>query len=287
MHDLLQDLGRYIVHQESQNVGKRSRLWEFDDIKEVLENNKGSKKIQAIVMPDKGFTVNVHAEAFSKMSNIRLLILGPKNYMLTIINLPRGLKLSSALKVVRWTHFKLNAVPLENPLEKLVHIEMPNSRIKQLWNVFSTSISFIELLQRLKSLPRLPPRLIGLHATSCNSMETPLSSMNNYGIWLLHLTMSGRTKYYAISMRTMMRKGHLMRQETPSWFSKDTLEMRRQHCVIKVKIPRDFRDSEWLGIVVCLPVICSNEEFAIYWSTKAPEDDGFLHKKEWGYLLWL
>ncbi|KAI9073713.1 hypothetical protein K1719_044312 [Acacia pycnantha] len=42
-------------------------------------------------------------------------------------------------------------------------------------------------------------RLIVLHATSCDSMETPLSSMNKYGIWLLQLTMSrGRTKYDVI-----------------------------------------------------------------------------------------
>ena len=41
MHDLLEELGKYIVRQESPNdVGKRSRLWEFEDIKEVLENNK-------------------------------------------------------------------------------------------------------------------------------------------------------------------------------------------------------------------------------------------------------
>ncbi|KAI9073719.1 hypothetical protein K1719_044318 [Acacia pycnantha] len=135
-----------------------ARLWEFDDIKEVLENNKGSKKIQAIVMQDKDSIVNVHYKAFSKMSNIRLLILSPKNFMLTSrVNSPRGLKLSSSLKVVRWSNFKLNAVPLENPLEKLVHIEMPNSRIKQLWNG-------IQIMRKLK--------FINLR-DSMNLVETP------------------------------------------------------------------------------------------------------------------
>ncbi|KAI9094465.1 hypothetical protein K1719_026690 [Acacia pycnantha] len=474
MHDLLQDLGRYIVHQESQNVGKRSRLWEFDEIKEVLENNKGSKEIQAIVMPDKHDIVNIHFEAFSEMSNIRLLILSPKTFKhrTSRVNSPRGLKLSSALKVVRWSYFELDALLLENPLEKLVHIEMRNSRIKQLWNgipimrklkfinlkksmnlvetpdfseipyleylclsrckslvkvhhslgklkalakvdlrlcenleIIPTKLetnsltmlnlrhckklavlpefgegmkklSYIDISEtvitrlpeslesltslrnldlglckilnldtllkvtsltnlclsglddgsipddfgslsslvaldlshnnfvdlpsgcfsslfqlqflsldscpRLKSLPRLPPRLIGLHATSCPSMETPLSSDEQ--IWNLVASFDHERKCALLRDFFAIIRGCGI----PSWFSNNTSGICRNFCVIEVNIPPDFRDSEWLGIVVCLPIICHRgNKLTIYWSTKAPEDDGFLHKKEWGYLLWL
>ncbi|KAK4278726.1 hypothetical protein QN277_016533 [Acacia crassicarpa] len=423
MHDLLQELGRYIVRQESPNVGERSRLWEFDDIKEVLENNKGSEKIQAIVVPQKNRIVNIHSEAFSKMSNIRLLIFSLKEF--STVKSPRGLKLSSALKVVRWPNFQLNALPLENPLEKLVHIEMPNSQIKQLGNGIQimrklkfinlrnsmnlvetpdfSGIPYLEYLclsrckslvrvhqslgklkalamvelelcmnleilprkletnsltmlnlrgceklavlpefeeddfgslsslvaldlswnnfvnlpsgcfsslfrlrflsldscKSLKSLPRLPPRLFGLHATSCLSMETPLSSDEH--IWNLVASLDhecrGRTKYYVISDEDYDDDRPLDETKSaplrdffaiipgrgiPSWFSMDTLEMRWHHCVIEVNIPRDFRDSEWLGIVVCLPVTFFSSMLKIYWSTKAPEDDDFIHK-EWGH----
>lgn len=43
MHDLLQDMGREIVSQESEKEpGKRSRLWYHEDIYHVLKKNKVS-----------------------------------------------------------------------------------------------------------------------------------------------------------------------------------------------------------------------------------------------------
>ena len=39
MHDLLQQMGREIVQQESNEPGKRSRLWRYDDALEVLTEN--------------------------------------------------------------------------------------------------------------------------------------------------------------------------------------------------------------------------------------------------------
>jgi len=41
MHDILQEMGREVVRQESsENPGKRSRLWDHDDICDVLKNDK-------------------------------------------------------------------------------------------------------------------------------------------------------------------------------------------------------------------------------------------------------
>ena len=41
MHDLLQDMGKDIVHQECREYpGKRSRLWLYKDIDDVLTKNK-------------------------------------------------------------------------------------------------------------------------------------------------------------------------------------------------------------------------------------------------------
>jgi hypothetical protein len=46
MHDLLQEMGRNIVLQESPNdPGKRSRLWSQKDIDQVLRKNKVCSKI--------------------------------------------------------------------------------------------------------------------------------------------------------------------------------------------------------------------------------------------------
>jgi hypothetical protein len=39
MHDLLQEMGREIVRQESKEPGERSRLWFHEDVRSVLEGN--------------------------------------------------------------------------------------------------------------------------------------------------------------------------------------------------------------------------------------------------------
>ena len=39
MHDLLQQMGREIVRQESEELGKRSRIWCFEDAEEILTTN--------------------------------------------------------------------------------------------------------------------------------------------------------------------------------------------------------------------------------------------------------
>ncbi|KAI9073721.1 hypothetical protein K1719_044320 [Acacia pycnantha] len=95
----------------------------------------------------------------------------------------------------------------------------------------------------------------------------------------------GRTKYYVISDEDYDDDRPLDETKCaplerflcnysgrgiPSWFSKNTLGCFSEVCVIKVNIPRDFRDVEWLGIVVCLPVIWG-DKCTICWSTKAPK----------------
>ncbi|KAI9073725.1 hypothetical protein K1719_044324 [Acacia pycnantha] len=145
-------------------------------------------------------------------------------------------------------------------------VNLPSGCISSLFRLRFLSL---ECCTRLKSLPRLPPRLIGLHATSCDSMEPPLSSMNNYGIWLLHLTMRPLDETKCAPLERFLC--NYSRRGIPSWFSNNTLESLLEDCVIKVNIPPDFRDGEWLGIVVCLPLTCWSCDYTIYWSTKAPK----------------
>ncbi|XP_060214442.1 disease resistance protein RPV1-like [Lycium barbarum] len=51
MHDQLKDMGRQIVQRENfGDVGKRSRLWNRDDITDVRKNHKGTRKNEGIVL---------------------------------------------------------------------------------------------------------------------------------------------------------------------------------------------------------------------------------------------
>ncbi|XP_028772662.1 TMV resistance protein N-like [Neltuma alba] len=47
VHEILQDVGKYIVYQKSHDdAGKRSRILSLEDVNHVLERNKGTKAIQ-------------------------------------------------------------------------------------------------------------------------------------------------------------------------------------------------------------------------------------------------
>ncbi|XLS71197.1 hypothetical protein HN51_028062, partial [Arachis hypogaea] len=51
MHDLIQELGWDIVcQQSSENPENRSHLWDSNDIRDVLGNNKGTDSIESIIL---------------------------------------------------------------------------------------------------------------------------------------------------------------------------------------------------------------------------------------------
>ncbi|KAH1149782.1 hypothetical protein GYH30_044015 [Glycine max] len=143
MHDLLQEMGRNIVFQESPNdPGKRSRLWSQKDIDYVLTKNKGTDEIQGIVLnlvQPCDYEGRWSTEAFSKTSQLKLL-------MLCDMQLPRGLNcLPSSLKVLHWRGCPLKTLPLNNKLDEVVDLKLPHSRIEQLWRG-------TKLLEKLKSI---------------------------------------------------------------------------------------------------------------------------------------
>nr|AHG28994.1 NBS-LRR protein [Cicer arietinum] len=172
MHDLLQEMGRNIVFQEYPNdPGKRSRLWSQKDIDQVLTKNKGTDKIQGIVLNlDQPYEAKWNIEAFSKISHLRLL-------KLCGIKLPLGLNcFPSSLKVLDWRGFPLKTLPFTNNLDEIVDLKLPHSKIEQLWH----ATQFLENLKSInlsfsKSLKQLPdfvgvPNLESLVFEGCTSL---------------------------------------------------------------------------------------------------------------------
>ena len=49
MHDLVEDMGRDIVRQESPEPGERSRLWLYKNIDHVLKNNTVSSYLLELI----------------------------------------------------------------------------------------------------------------------------------------------------------------------------------------------------------------------------------------------
>ncbi|PRQ55309.1 putative winged helix-turn-helix DNA-binding domain, leucine-rich repeat domain, L [Rosa chinensis] len=129
MHDLLQETGWEIVREQSPtDPGKRSRLWSHEDIKNVLNRNKGTDSIRGMVMElTKLQVAHWKPEAFSNLS--QLILLHIRN-----VDLPNGLTcLSNSLRFLEWTGYPLISLPQNFEADELVELNLCHSNIEQLW----------------------------------------------------------------------------------------------------------------------------------------------------------
>ncbi|XP_042496515.1 disease resistance protein RUN1-like isoform X2 [Macadamia integrifolia] len=141
MHDLLRDMGREIVCEESpEKPGRRTRLWFHDDVCDVLVNHEGTKSVEGLILNMFNFEdVSFNVKAFTNMERIRLLQL---NYVY-----PKGDygELPKKLRWLCWHGFPLNSIPSNFDMDYLVVLDIQNSKIIEVWKE-------IKLLNRLKIL---------------------------------------------------------------------------------------------------------------------------------------
>ncbi|KAH9781843.1 ADP-ribosyl cyclase/cyclic ADP-ribose hydrolase [Citrus sinensis] len=137
MHDLLQELGREIIRQESINPKNRSRLWHHEDIYEVLTYNTGTEKIEGICLDmSKVKEIHLNPNIFTKMRKLRFL-----KFYSSSFNGENKCKVSylqdlgfAEVKYLHWHGYPLKSLASNLSAEKLVFLEVPNSDIEQLWN---------------------------------------------------------------------------------------------------------------------------------------------------------
>ncbi|XP_028754846.1 TMV resistance protein N-like [Neltuma alba] len=77
MHDSIEDAGKEIVRQESSyQLSKQSRLWSYQDILQVLEQDNGTNKIEAIILDlPENIEVQWSGEAFVEMKSLKMLVI--------------------------------------------------------------------------------------------------------------------------------------------------------------------------------------------------------------------
>ncbi|XP_065854303.1 disease resistance protein RUN1-like isoform X2 [Euphorbia lathyris] len=129
MHDLLQEMGREIVRQESHGEpGKRSRLWHSRDTYHVLSRDTGTEQVEGIVLNSYGQEDEIlSAKAFAKMKRLRLLKLP---------NLQLSGKLgylSNNLRYLEWDKYPFKSFPSTFQPNHLVELHMECSNMVQLW----------------------------------------------------------------------------------------------------------------------------------------------------------
>ncbi|KAH9725550.1 ADP-ribosyl cyclase/cyclic ADP-ribose hydrolase [Citrus sinensis] len=138
MHDLLQEMGREVVKQESvNNPGERSRLWHYEDIIEVLTFNTGTEKIEGICFDmSKVKQICLYLDTFTKMHKLRFLKFynsiseGKSKCMVSNCQGP----ILAKVRYFHWDGYPLTSLPSNIYPDKLVFLEIPRSNIEQLWD---------------------------------------------------------------------------------------------------------------------------------------------------------
>ncbi|KAH0641298.1 hypothetical protein KY285_037884 [Solanum tuberosum] len=182
MHDLVRDMGREIVRMESpRDYGKRSRLFKPQEVRDVLQGNKGSKNVEVLVVERwalKG--VNLSTKAFRKIINLRVLIIDGELHISGNFEL-----LSKELRWFSWKECPLNCIPSNFPAEKLVVLNMQESNIQEfgLKLKYCTSLKKLDLsdCKRLRSTPNFngSRSLETLWLWNCSSLKEIHPSIGN------------------------------------------------------------------------------------------------------------
>ncbi|XP_058185054.1 disease resistance protein RPV1-like [Rhododendron vialii] len=171
MHDMIREMGREIVRQESLDPGKRSRLWYLDDVLEVLREGKGTEAVNGLLLH--ATNVQVNAKPFEKMDKLwyrehvlevqrdgmgtelveRGLLkfndledvqVNPKAFEkmnnlwllhLDYVHLTSGYEhISKRLLWLSWKGFPLDCIPWNFSMEKLVALDLRYSSLRKVWN---------------------------------------------------------------------------------------------------------------------------------------------------------
>ncbi|QHO39698.1 TMV resistance protein N [Arachis hypogaea] len=173
MHDLLEEMGKLIVIQESpDDASKRSRLWCYEDVDFVLTQKKETEATHSIVL----HKVNMKTEgyrrdlSFSNMCKLKLLILGG-------LVAPILCDIPCTLKVLHWRGCPMETLSFTDQCYELVEIDLLGSKIVQLWDGKKVlkKLQHLNLssCHKLKQTPDLSgaPNLKTLHLEHCYELN--------------------------------------------------------------------------------------------------------------------
>ncbi|KAJ0020695.1 hypothetical protein Pint_31061 [Pistacia integerrima] len=195
MHDLLQEMGRDIVYQKSiTEPGKRSRLWDHEDVYHILKNNKGTDLVEGIFLNmSKIRDLRLSSRAFANMCNLRLIkfynhALYEESVDNSKVKLHGGLKyLSDKLRYLYWAGYPTKTLPSKFTPENLVELKLPCSNLKKLWKGTKHAFKLKSIdLHKSKNLIKMPdlseaPQLEIINLEECRSLVEVPSSIQHLG----------------------------------------------------------------------------------------------------------
>nr|AAN86124.1 TIR-NBS-LRR [Arabidopsis thaliana] len=187
MHHLLQQLGRQIVHEQSDEPGKREFIIEPEEIRDVLTDETGTGSVKGISFDaSNSEEVSVGKGAFEGMPNLQFLRIYREYFNSEgTLQIPEDMKYLPPVRLLHWENYPRKSLPQRFHPEHLVKIYMPRSKLKKLWggiqplpNIKSIDLSFSI---RLKEIPNLSnaTNLETLNLTHCKTLVELPSSISN------------------------------------------------------------------------------------------------------------
>ncbi|KAK9992225.1 hypothetical protein SO802_027210 [Lithocarpus litseifolius] len=221
MHDLVEQMGKEIVLQESQVPGERTRIWQYEDARNVLIGNTGSKKIRGIMLQSlvlEPVELKLHPQAFRRMENIKFFIVKNVHIGSQFEYFPNGIRL------LDWPFYSfplpsnfcprqlvcLNMPHSYNNMEKLFKQEFPLEMLKE--------INF-SVCNSIKKIPKLlAPNLKTLNLSFCYNLvevHESVGLLNKLETWNLSSCHKLQTLPRRLNLKSLQRfdLGHCRRLE--------------------------------------------------------------------------
>ncbi|XP_050145801.1 disease resistance protein RPV1-like isoform X3 [Malus sylvestris] len=130
MHDMLQEMGKTIVQEQCMNdPGKRSRLFNAEDVYRVLKSNTETPNVEVIEVDWHNLQERpLKCADFTQMSNLIMLIVDGGYTFSASLDLP------DSLHYLDWWGYLLESLPSNFCPRNLVELHMQYSRVtKELW----------------------------------------------------------------------------------------------------------------------------------------------------------
>ncbi|WMV28393.1 hypothetical protein MTR67_021778 [Solanum verrucosum] len=219
MHDLIEDMGRYVVKMQKLPK-KRSRIWDVEDVKKVMIDYTGTMTVEAIWFSYYGKERCFNIEAMEKMKSLRILQVD--GLIKFFASRPSSNHhddsieyLSNNLRWLVWNDYSWKSLPENFKPEKLVHLELRWSRLHYLWketeHIHLPSLRKLDLIFS-ESLVQTPdftgmPNLEYLYLENCKflgTMKPELVSLSvNSGIRELPLSIQYQTLLTELDLSDM------------------------------------------------------------------------------------
>ncbi|KAH9558824.1 hypothetical protein CY35_06G028000 [Sphagnum magellanicum] len=197
MHDLLRDMGREVVKNQSlTDKAPPSHLWDPEMTERVLANREGTNRVRGLSVAGKGNGAACVAENYTSMNQLHFLLLDGCDVKGDFSTW------SLELSWLQWRSLPLSALPLKLDLLKLAVLDLTDSKsLTRIWPSNSELEFPCKELQTLiiencGALEELPQnfgklsRLKDLNMRGCSTLEALPDSMRQLRE-LKHLNLSG------------------------------------------------------------------------------------------------